>query len=117
MGHSRDEKILQLYTILVVPWAEIYVLEVFESSKVHCPGDKNLCMRSQWLLFDSLFSSFTAINDVVHSLKKNVRYHVNFQNLFDFSQAVKAKCHFNMYLSYALQQWSKVILTEAEQLT
>ena len=31
VGHSRDEKILQLYTILVVPCAGIYVLEVFES--------------------------------------------------------------------------------------
>ena len=34
VGHSRDEKILQLYTILVVPWAGIYVLEAFESSKI-----------------------------------------------------------------------------------
>ena len=45
------DKILQLYTILAVPRAEIYVLEVFESSKIHCPGDKNLCMRSHWLFF------------------------------------------------------------------
>ena len=44
VGHSRDEKILQLYAILLVPWARIYVLEAFESSKIHCPGDKNLCM-------------------------------------------------------------------------
>ena len=41
-----------------------------------------------------------------------VRNHVNFQNLFDFSQHVKAKCNFNMYLLYALQQWPKVILTK-----
>ena len=34
---------------------------------------------------------------------------VNFQNQFDFSQHVKAKCNLNMYLSYALQQWPKVI--------
>ena len=47
VGHGRDEKILQLYTILVVPWAGIYVLEAFESSKIHCPGDKYLCMGSQ----------------------------------------------------------------------
>ena len=47
VGHSRDEKILQLYTILVVPWAGICVLEAFESSKIHCPSDKNLCMLSQ----------------------------------------------------------------------
>ena len=40
--HSRDEKSLQLYTILVVPLAGIYVLEAFESSKIHCPGDKNV---------------------------------------------------------------------------
>ena len=44
VGHSRDEKILQLYTILVVPWVEIYVLEALRSSKIHCPGNKNLCM-------------------------------------------------------------------------
>ena len=25
VGHNRDEKILQLYTILVVPWAGIYL--------------------------------------------------------------------------------------------
>ena len=31
VGHSRDEKILQLCTILVVPWAGIYVLKAFES--------------------------------------------------------------------------------------
>ena len=42
VGHSRDEKILQLYTILVVPCAGIYVLEEFESSKIYCPGDKKL---------------------------------------------------------------------------
>ena len=41
-----------------------------------------------------------------------VRNHVNFQNLFDFSQPVKDKCHFNMYWPYATQQWSKVILTK-----
>ena len=41
-----------------------------------------------------------------------VRNHVNFQNSLDFSQPVKAKCHFNMYLSYAIQQWPKVILTK-----
>ena len=46
-GHSRDEKILQLYAALVVPWAGIYVLEAFESSKIHCPPDKNLCNASQ----------------------------------------------------------------------
>ena len=40
VGHSRDEKITG-YTILVVPWAEIYVLEAFKSSKIYCPGDKN----------------------------------------------------------------------------
>ena len=32
VGHSRDEKILQLYTVLVVPWAGIYILEAFDSS-------------------------------------------------------------------------------------
>ena len=47
VGRSRDEKILQLYTILVVPWTGIYVLGAFESSKIHCPGGKNLCMWSQ----------------------------------------------------------------------
>ena len=47
VGHSRDEKIFQLYTILVVPWAEIYVSEAFKSFEIHCPGDKNLCMGSQ----------------------------------------------------------------------
>ena len=41
-----------------------------------------------------------------------VRIHVNFQNKFDFCQHVKAECDFNMYLSYALQQWPKVILTK-----
>ena len=39
-----------------------------------------------------------------------VRNHVNFQNLFDFSQPMKAECHFNMYGSYAIQQWIKVVL-------
>ena len=43
VGHSRDEEILQLYTILIVPWTGIYILEAFESSKIHCPGDKSLC--------------------------------------------------------------------------
>ena len=33
VGHGRDEKILQLYTILVVPLTGIYVLEAFKSSK------------------------------------------------------------------------------------
>ena len=47
VGHSRDEKILLLYTILMVPWAGIYVFEAFKSSKIHCPGDRNLCMGSQ----------------------------------------------------------------------
>ena len=42
VGHSRNERILQLYIVLVVPWAGIYVLEPFESSKIHCPGDKKL---------------------------------------------------------------------------
>ena len=41
-----------------------------------------------------------------------VRKHVNFQNLFDFSHHIKPKCHLDMYLSYALQQWPKVILTK-----
>ena len=50
VGHTRDEKILQLHTILVVPWAEIYALEAFESSKIHCPGDKSLFMGSLSLL-------------------------------------------------------------------
>ena len=45
--HTTGENILQLYTILVVPWAGIYVLEGFESSKIHCSGDKSLCMGSQ----------------------------------------------------------------------
>ena len=48
VGHSRDEKVLQFYAIVVVvPWAGIYVLEAFESSKIHCPGKINLCMGSQ----------------------------------------------------------------------
>ena len=47
LGHIRDEKILQLYTILVVPGAGIYVFVAFESSKIHCPGDKKSCMGSQ----------------------------------------------------------------------
>ena len=51
VGHSSNEKILQLYTILVAPWAGIYIFEAFESLKIHCPGDKNLCMGSQWLFF------------------------------------------------------------------
>ena len=41
------KKISELYAILVVPWAGIYVLEAFESSKLLCPGDKNLCIGSQ----------------------------------------------------------------------
>ena len=45
--HISDEKILQLYIILVVSWAGIFVLEAFESSKIHCPGDKSLCMGSE----------------------------------------------------------------------
>ena len=30
----------------------------------------------------------------------------------DFSQPVKAKCNFNMHLSYVIQQWPKFILTK-----
>ena len=33
--------------LLVVPWTGIYVLEAFESSRINCPGGKNLCMGSQ----------------------------------------------------------------------
>ena len=47
VGHTRNEKILQFYTTLVVPWAGIYVLEAFESPKIHYYGDRNLCMGSQ----------------------------------------------------------------------
>ena len=47
VGHSRDEKVSQFYAIVVVLWLGIYVLEAFESSKIHCPGKMNLCMGSQ----------------------------------------------------------------------
>ena len=54
-GHTRDEKLLQLYTILLVLSAGIYVLEALQSSKIHCPGDKSLCMGSQLLFFVKTF--------------------------------------------------------------
>ena len=34
-----------------------------------------------------------------------LRNHVNFQTEFDFCQHVKAKCHFNMYLSAMVKSY------------
>ena len=67
-------------------------------------------------MFSTLYPEINMLGEISEHFRfmeiHVVRNHVNFQNQFDFSQHVKARCHFNMYLLYALQQWPKVILTK-----
>ena len=63
-------------------------------------------------MFSTLYPEINMLGEISKHFKfmetHVVRNHVNVQISFQ----CHAECHFNMYCSYAIQQWPRVILTK-----